>query len=360
MQQEDYELVFSGNFYECISHALEGRFKPKAVHDKLLMQFARTMFFNIGSCETIAQVLNIPSQTLVLNAACYKHPAIKVWIERVHEAEPCLHKSASDWYKIYPKILKGLALRFLHYHLSYKKKPHRCVCRIAFSHLVAEVFCCRVGFIMPKTKWIYPLDSDDYYIGMDITTIVLKYVDPGQFESFKPKSLLVSELRLLPEKDALESEDADLFILPDMDAPSFMLRKYIVESLQQQQQQASKAHSNVQVGMFKSISAHTHVMYYMPLATTEEVMYQIYPGNEEKTFYTIPAGCSLFVFRAVGKPGTDLLQATLVAHTDSHDQYLYFYLPMDTRAVIVVCAKNTKEAESTLLGQSTFVLNEIK
>lgn len=346
----DYEVIHTDNFFACISRALEDKFKPKVVHDKLLMQFARAMFFNVGECETVAQVLNISSEKLVLNKACYEHPAVKVWIERVHASEPCLHKRAKDWFRIYPKLLKGLARRFLHYHMSYKQKPHRIVCRILFAHLAAELFCCRIGFIQPngKDKWIYPLDSDDYYIGMNITTIALRYVD-DTFELLRPPSLLSfvsdDDLRLVPLTKDEEEE---------MEQVSFMLRKYAIENMETKLV-VGQTHSNVQVGMFKALSQHVHVIYYTPLSTTEDIMYQIYPGNEEKTFYTLPYACSLFVYRAVNKPGAkELLQTSLIAHTDSFDHYIYFYLPADTIAILVVCAKNAKEAEALLLSQTTF------
>lgn len=79
-------------------------------------------------------------------------------------------------------------MNFIEYHRSYVEKPNRVFCRIVFAHLVSEVFCCRIGFEATTIDWIYPLNVEDYYIGMDIKTVLLKYVKEDRvFEVLQPR-----------------------------------------------------------------------------------------------------------------------------------------------------------------------------
>lgn len=135
------------------------------------------------------------------------------------------------------------------------------------------------------------------------------------------------------------------------DVPSFTLRKYVVEHMQTSVG-GTKNHSNTQVGVFGEANKQVFVLYYQPIATQLETVYQIYPGNVEKTFYTLPHECALYAFRGVSKQGTSLMQIIFLGHTDSPDQYLYFELPADTKAIAVICAKTYTEAEQLLLSST--------
>jgi hypothetical protein len=335
------------------------------IHTKVLLHFARIMFFNVSECETIAQVLNMPSDKLVLNPLCTVHPAIKHWIARIHANKPELHKTPADWMRVYPKLLKGMALRFLHYHRSYKKKQHRLFCRFVFSHLACEVFCCRIGlYPIPQLslaeeeeeddesiRWFYPLDSDDYFIDMDIVTILLRPDSTlrGRYH-LCPSALLVvpppTEVHLLQSQTDLAKMEET--------AVSFMLRRYSVQEMQVNDNKTA-SHENVKVGMFECIKPGLHIIRHQPLSDVcEKHIYQVYPGDENKTMYDVP---SLFVYRAVTAVGHTLLfKVTLLAHSDSHDQYVYFYLTPDTQAIVVVCSRTAKEAETILSNEPIFVV----
>ncbi len=352
------------NFYECIAKGLDTGLSPETVQSMTLMHFARILFVDLGKRETPAQVYDeTTSASLVLREAGMKHAAIRQWIAKVHAAEPHMHKDPRDWYRAYPKLLKGAALRFLYYH----RKPHRIMCKLVMAHLLTEIFCCRIGFVVSPEKmddpeWIYPLDSEDYYIDMDIVSIAIICKEKGHFELQQPEPFLVvaaaAAEEMIPKAAkaaALKAAVAAVVVEPS----SFMLRKYSVESLDAAS--SSKEHINVQVGMFARMTDGVYVINYQPLPKSpmnmHENIYQVYPGDESKTYYTIPPGCSIFVFRLFAKQGTDKRHFAALAQTASHDVYLYFHLPQeDTRGVLVVCAESAEVAEKLILDKTQFVL----
>jgi hypothetical protein len=343
------------NFYQCIATGLGGTgtgIAAETVHHMCLMHFARIIFSNVGSArECISQVYDsATSKELVLREAGMVHAAVKAWIERINATQPHMHKDPRDWYHAYPKVLKGYALRFLYYH----RKPHRIMCMRVFAHLAAEIFCCRVGLTFlasDDAEWIYPIDSEDYFVDMAIKSILIRKLESGFLLISDPTSYCVS--CSLEEEDTLQQMEVPPLLTavaetpqPPPPPPNFMLRRYSKD--------ATGNHLNVKVGMFQALSAHVHVIKYQPMPKSplnmQDHIYQVYPGDETRTYYTLPTGCALFVYRlaAAGDAPVQLAQ------TAAHDEYLYFSLPVaDTRGILAVCAPSA--AAATELIASTML-----
>ena len=351
------------------------------MHKKLMMHFSQIVFSNASSYNSIAELLKA-KHDLVLNKTCILHPAIKLWIERVHAKELHFHKTPEDWFKAYPKLLKGLALRFIYYHRDYEAKPYRLFDRHVFCQLASEVFCCKIGLVdveaLPqppppprsgggggaslsppssppplrggggdlKIRWFYPLETADYYLKLDIPVIILEYHGHGQF---KPKT----ESIFLEQEDNFQLEhikEPNNMISNNMRA--FCLRRYTVEDLQNQKRE----HTNFPVGNFDAVAKNVFVILFQPMPSAGECCYQVYPGNPNKTCYTLGPGETLHVF-SINKRN----QISLCGETSEADVYLYFNLQPKEHvgAVAVVCAGGKRAAEDAVLNSTKFILQNI-
>lgn len=156
------------------------------IHQKLILHFCSIVFTNSLGCKSIAEILN-HRQSLILNPECVQHPAIKLWIKRVHAVEVHLHDSPEMWFKAYPKLFKAYILQFIHYHRSYNKKPLRLFCRQVFCQLACEVFACSITLAnraeraVEGVQHFYPIEAQDYYLPTSFPTIILKYLGSGKF-----------------------------------------------------------------------------------------------------------------------------------------------------------------------------------
>jgi hypothetical protein len=166
------------NFFECVGLALD--IEPARVHGDTILQFARIIFINwndvvngAGSMEAILTTKTILSKLKVRSAAAH-NSAVRAWITRLHQGQPTMHQKPEDWIRVYPKVFKGAALRFLYYHRSYERKPSRLFCRVTFAHLVSEVYCCRIS-LDAGCNWIYPTSSNKYFCDMELTSVALEY-----------------------------------------------------------------------------------------------------------------------------------------------------------------------------------------
>ena len=323
------------------------------IHKKLMMHFCEIMFCNIPSRFTTIQSVIDNKHSINLNKACVLHPAIKLWISRISNIEPHLHHSPADWYKAYPKLLKGLAFRFIYYHRNYEEKPHRLFCMRVFAQLACEVFCCKIAFPTGEILlWFYPLETADYYLKIDIPIVILQNQGSGHFRlcTAEIDPLLITqdtfELRLIKE---VEEEE--------MHNPSFVLRRYTVENLQNRK----KEHKNEQIGSFSPIGGGLNMILFSPPppppcggggpTVEDECIYQIYTGDSSKTFYTIPTGMSLFVFLL----RNDNASFELAGQTAEVDQYLYFYMKHGVHCgVVVACAKDEQEAKERLVKNTKY------
>ena len=333
--------MMKGNFFECVAAGFQNKYKPKFIHDQTLIHFARILFTEASACASVAEILNQKENPAwqVTENGC-RHPAIKMWIAQVHATEKTLHKTPLDWYEAYPKLLKGLAFRFIYYHRSYAKKPHRLFSAGVFAHLVAELYTCRIH--LDKTRWIYPIESDDYIIETDMPTIhLVSDGDTFSYQSTEQEPLIVAPPPMTP---------------PERNDDLFMLRKYSVENLQAG---TGKRHTNVAIGLLKP-HKRVHKIEYQPMEPEEraDILYQIYPGNLAKTFYEpFAPEHGLYVFLACKKPGAGQTQRIkFAAKTESHDQYVYFQIEADTRAILVIYSKSQQEAETAILEETAYFL----
>jgi hypothetical protein len=195
------------NFFQCIGSLLGT--EPIRVHSDTVLHFARIVFTNWDeinhhhhhhSLESILNDQKILAQLQVCRASAL-NPAVRAWIKRVHNGQPTMHQTPEDWIRVYPKVFKGAALRFLYYHRSYERKPGRLFCRVTFAHLVSEVYCCRVS-IEAGENWIYPTSSNKYFWDMDLISIALEYCNETklflQCDTTKTQSLLVAAAAVVP------------------------------------------------------------------------------------------------------------------------------------------------------------------
>jgi hypothetical protein len=183
------------NFFQCVGSAMG--IEPARVHNDSVLHFARIIFTNWdeinsgldGGLEALLRDPNgLLSQLQVCRAAAL-NPAVRSWIKRLHDGQPTMHQTPEDWIRVYPKVFKGAALRFLYYHRSYERKPGRLFCRVTFAHLVSEVYCCRVS-IDAGASWIYPTSSNKYFWDMELISVALEHCS-------EPKSFVLCTQPLL-------------------------------------------------------------------------------------------------------------------------------------------------------------------
>jgi len=188
-------------FFSALSSALDaetGGWSAEQVHKKILLHFCSIMFENGHLYKSINHVIE-NSDILTLQKTCILHPAIKLWIAKIHSVEPHLHKQAKDWLKAYPKLLKGMALRFVYFHRNYAKKPQRLFCGKVFAQLACEAFCCHIRL---NDQWFYPLETADYFLKLDLPIVILTGGGGGVFElhpNTDIEPLILPQLELIKE-----------------------------------------------------------------------------------------------------------------------------------------------------------------
>jgi hypothetical protein len=215
------ELQGPQNFFQCVGLVLG--IEPARVHDDTVLHFARIIFINwdataagIGNMDAIFSDPDLLSELQVCRAAVL-NPAVRAWIKRLHQGQPTMHHRPEDWIRVYPKVFKGAALRFLYYHRSYKLKPSRLFCRVTFAHLVSEVYCCRVSLDC-GSNWIYPTSSNKYFCDMELISVALEYCsDTKTFvlcEKTTESLLVVAVPPLKFVKKPKDDDDDDGRVLP--------------------------------------------------------------------------------------------------------------------------------------------------
>ena len=111
-------------------------------------------------------------------------------------------------------------------------------------------------------------------------------------------------------------------------------------------------HTNQQVAVFQRVSTTVHVSHFAPPnETIRKVIYQIYPGNANQTFYSLETGKMLIVYCIInGK------RACFCACHKEKDHYIYFHALVNTTDIVVIKASNVKEAEELLQNKTHFTL----
>lgn len=103
-------------------------------------------------------------------------------------------------------------------------------------------------------------------------------------------------------------------------------------------------HSNVCVGNFEERAEGVYIVDYAPdAATLETDIYQIYPAEENKCFYSLEEGATMFVHAFCSENGKAVQCAR---HTD-FDQYCYFLLPENTTAILIIIVAAAASAASS-------------
>ena len=104
----------------------------------------------------------------------------------------------------------------------------------------------------------------------------------------------------------------------------------------------SGENTNVFVGAFERVADHVYRIP-VPHPSLGDV-YQVYPADENATFYAVAPVYAFF-------RSSDSGQVKLLAHTETRDQYIYFSCPEGQEAeggdiIVVVGAPTAAEAEA--------------
>lgn len=166
-------------FFECLSRTLKShQWNGREIHDQLLLHMANVCFAGAEECyqhfsELIDDIRCALTEHLVLRPECVENLAVQQWVRRFHHSTPCVSDDARQWLTEYPVLLKTAIIRFLWYH----RKPHRLYCKYTFALLAVEYYHCTLGIEEGtdcnwKTRWFYPLDSDQYFIETSDTVVM--------------------------------------------------------------------------------------------------------------------------------------------------------------------------------------------
>jgi len=104
--------------------------------------------------------------------------------------------------------------------------------------------------------------------------------------------------------------------------------------------------SNTRLSEFRAVAEGVHVS---ECEWHKEWIYQVYPGNNECTFYNLERNQLLRVY-CVLKDETVVVCATHAAK----DHYIYFQAPEHTTHIVVVKAHTTSEADALLQKHTKF------
>jgi hypothetical protein len=129
---------------------------------------------------------------------------------------------------------------------------------------------------------------------------------------------------------------------------SFVLRRCTEEV----ESSGRTVHTNQQVATFERVAAGVYVSHFAcPNETIRDVIYQIYPGNVNETFYTLKRGEMLVVYCIINGN-----RACFCASHKERDHYIYFHALTDTTDIVVIKAQSVKEAEKLLQNKTEFTL----
>ena len=108
-------------------------------------------------------------------------------------------------------------------------------------------------------------------------------------------------------------------------------------------------YTNIRIADFGTAHAVPNVfyLYFKPpdlSAIAKQVLYQLYPGQINQTFYTLPPGQMLIAYLISGGVEEELVQVGATRHAD---QYLYFEMvPGKHLGCVAVVAKDEEEGLS--------------
>jgi hypothetical protein len=290
-------------FFGCICTTLKLEYAPLELREAALRLFENIMFVD-------------KSKRSMLNVRFPMHPATQAWTAKCARVNKKLHSNANDWLRAYTHAtIIRMAVEFLEYHRP-DNRPKRLFCRLVFAHLVANILQIKIGLTKERQensiKWIYPIESEES-ITIDSQQIILVFV-PRCGGFYVPRNDVPCPLIL--EMESVQEESG------------YSLRCY---------NQVDQ--TNRHVARFQNVGAETYTVMFTPQVG---LVYQVYPGNEKRTFFSFPHGTALFAYRL----HTDGAKFTRLAYSAATDQYLYFELtPVETTiGVCVVCARSEQEA----------------
>lgn len=112
-------------------------------------------------------------------------------------------------------------------------------------------------------------------------------------------------------------------------------------------------YTNIRIADFAAAHAAANVSYlwFKPpdlSAIAKQVLYQLYPGQINQTFYTLPSGQMLIAYLIRGGVQQELVQVGATRHSD---QYLYFEMVSGKHVgCLAVVAKDEEEGLSHALA----------
>jgi hypothetical protein len=113
-------------------------------------------------------------------------------------------------------------------------------------------------------------------------------------------------------------------------------------TLRQFEQEHTGDYTNTKIGPFQDLDDNVYLIRFTP--SQENVLYQVYPGSDDVTFYQFQTGNIMFVY-AYTKDG----KLEPLAQTPDVDFYLYFKIPANTTAIIISCGTKTAQDSIQLI-----------
>jgi len=375
-------------FCICMAVALfQDHRRAAEVRCSLVLHFAKLVFGSTHDCTTVNELLEPANQReLVLAASSVSHPAIQQWVYRQHLKDKKLHKSAKEWYAVYPDFMRTQALLFIRDHK--KSSKGRIKCKFTFALLAADLYGCKVCFhhtVNPpnalarteKTPWYFSKqtldDADDaileddgkWYTGteydMQHATSVIMYHANRSFNLLQTAEhahkVALVEKRHNEESEGGEEETVAVGLMNRGGADAiYVLRKFnMVQQATEDGEVVADPQNHALGDLVPTAPESCIFIFHFGSRVKPEAgdVYQIYPKHEvtRSHYLHIPDGCKLYVF---------LIKKKRVVHytgqkTDSVDVPPHFKIQDDTDGVMVVTAPDEQSARDAILEGTDLV-----
>lgn len=310
-----------GTFFECAGRTLDCA--PQEALRLMMMHLLRLCFPAARQLSSPRQVLRCADRGWSEGALA--HPAMALLWEKAEKAAPGM-PHAEDM-AAHPKLVKGLVLRFVQYHLH----PHRLYCVRTAAQLLADLAGRPVSLLWctpaqadarPPSSWFWPIEQDGY-LTLDTSTPAVRICcerDPATgtavFALLAPRPLATprgenAPLRLLREMSDDEESDYALWVTAPLG-------------------QDDRRAEYVSTFLGKRVY---HARLLRP--PQEDQLYMVYPASAHRSLLPpFPPGTALHIFAG---------EAPL-AQVTAHDVYPYFALPSDAQTVTCVLAESAEVA----------------
>lgn len=366
----DYMLIHNANqkkdsFFRCLSFGLYHNYKKYSkLRQRLLLHFINIVFHHKEKVESVNQFLLSDAKKLTINEKlCLKHVAIIAWCYKQHLCHPIAVPNDVNSYIAKKRFISD-ALDFIEYHNT----DGRLSCKFTFAYLFADVFKVRIKFYqfhqkdeldfgsMQMTGWITPPISNNR--NPPVQSIMTSRSINTPIDDFRPTketsySLIMIHAHkhfklLLPcvkkNNQSISKEIRERLIRNGMKTTEKLpaiTSKYVLRVYDDTNK------TNNVLNAFKNPCVKQGIVYVCnvkPKSLVEDRIYQIYPGGISRTKFDFSREESMFVYIVERKSKG----AKLISSLPRDDSYPYFFLPSNTKQVLVIVAQNDGIAETAI------------